>query len=175
MNTRKVYKIVNSINDEIYVGSTKTSLAKRFYGHKDAQKRRPEMNNLYTFVQQNGWDCCRIVLIEEFPCENKEQQLRREQHWIDILKPTGNKFNAFGQKCEHNRLRNKCKDCGGSQICQHNKQRSKCRDCGGSSICEHNRQRNYCKECNNYYCEYCDKKYNSKQSLYRHLLTHFKL
>ena len=34
-------------------------------------------------------------------------------------------------KCEHNRLRNHCKECG------------------GSSICEHNRQRNNCKECNN--------------------------
>ena len=50
-------------------------------------------------------------------------------------------------KCEHNRLRRYCKDCGGSQICEHNRQRSRCKDCGGSQICEHNRHRNTCKDC----------------------------
>ena len=49
--------------------------------------------------------------------------------------------------CEHNRRRNRCKDCGGSSICEHNRQRSTCKDCGGSSICEHNRRRSNCKDC----------------------------
>ena len=29
--------------------------------------------------------------------------------------------------------------------CQHNRQRSACKDCGGASICEHNRERSACK------------------------------
>jgi len=33
-------------------------------------------------------------------------------------------------KCEHNRRKNECKDCGGASICQHNCIRSKCKDCG---------------------------------------------
>jgi hypothetical protein len=45
------------------------------------------------------------------------------------------------RKCEHNRQRNKCKDCGGASICEHNRIRSRCKDCGGASICEHNRIR----------------------------------
>ena len=49
--------------------------------------------------------------------------------------------------CEHNRQRSNCKDCGGSQICEHNRRRSKCKECGGSQICEHNRQRSNCKDC----------------------------
>ncbi|MGV9199678.1 MAG: hypothetical protein ACOC4M_12765 [Promethearchaeia archaeon] len=49
--------------------------------------------------------------------------------------------------CEHNRIRNKCKECGGTSICEHNRIRSACKECGGASICEHNRQRNKCKEC----------------------------
>ena len=49
--------------------------------------------------------------------------------------------------CEHGRRRNRCKECGGSQICEHGRQRSKCKECGGSSICEHGRRRNICKEC----------------------------
>ena len=50
-------------------------------------------------------------------------------------------------KCQHNRERHKCKDCGGASICEHNKVRSKCKDCGGSQICEHNRVRSKCKDC----------------------------
>ena len=52
-----------------------------------------------------------------------------------------------GSICEHNRLRSTCKDCGGSQICEHNRLRSTCKDCGGGSICEHNRRRSTCKDC----------------------------
>jgi shikimate 5-dehydrogenase len=41
------------------------------------------------------------------------------------------------KKCEHGRLRNHCKDCGGSGICLHNRRRDYCKDCGGKQICEH--------------------------------------
>ena len=41
---------------------------------------------------------------------------------------------------EHNRIRSRCKSCGGSSICEHNRRRSSCKSCGGSAICEHNRR-----------------------------------
>jgi len=50
-------------------------------------------------------------------------------------------------KCEHNRIRSQCKDCGGGAICEHNRIRSQCKDCGGSAICEHNRIKSRCKDC----------------------------
>ena len=50
-------------------------------------------------------------------------------------------------KCEHDKRRNRCKECGGSEICQHNRQRSQCKKCGGSQICEHKKIRSQCKEC----------------------------
>ena len=50
-------------------------------------------------------------------------------------------------KCEHERIRSKCKECGGASICEHDKIRSQCKQCGGASICEHGRQRSQCKEC----------------------------
>jgi hypothetical protein len=50
-------------------------------------------------------------------------------------------------KCEHKRVKNRCKECGGSSICEHNREKSKCKECGGGSICEHNRVRSSCKEC----------------------------
>ncbi len=40
-------------------------------------------------------------------------------------------------KCEHNRKRNTCKECGGASICEHDRIRSQCKECGGASICEH--------------------------------------
>ena len=49
--------------------------------------------------------------------------------------------------CEHNKFKSQCKECGGSSLCQHNKQKSKCKECGGSSICEHNIQKSQCKKC----------------------------
>jgi len=58
-------------------------------------------------------------------------------------------------KCEHDKQRNRCKDCGGASICEHNKIRSQCRDCGGSSFCEHNRRRNECRNCGGVlFCEH---------------------
>ena len=53
----------------------------------------------------------------------------------------------LNNKCEHNKEKSKCKDCGGSSICIHNKQKYKCKDCGGSSICIHKRIKSQCKEC----------------------------
>ena len=49
--------------------------------------------------------------------------------------------------CEHNKIRSRCKACGGSQICEHNKIKSVCKDCGGGSICEHGKRRSCCGLC----------------------------
>ena len=51
------------------------------------------------------------------------------------------------QICEHGRQRTQCKECGGSAFCRHGRQRPKCKECGGTSICEHGRERSKCKEC----------------------------
>jgi predicted GIY-YIG superfamily endonuclease len=145
--TAKIYKIVNTINDDIYVGSTKNELRKRLNEHKKDAKKKPERNGLYQMMNEHLFENFRIVLIETVECENKEEQVRHEQLFIDALKPKLNKHNAYGNKCEHNRERSKCKQCGGGQICEHNRIRSTCKQCGGSSICEHNRERSICKQC----------------------------
>ena len=49
--------------------------------------------------------------------------------------------------CEHNRRKSQCKECGGVSICEHNREKSRCKECGGASICEHNRQKSQCKDC----------------------------
>jgi hypothetical protein len=185
----RIYKIVNDINSEIYIGSTKQILCKRMADHRKSSRREKCKNYLlYQLAETHGWNRFKIILIEEFECKNNEERFRKEQHYIDELKPVLNKCNAYGSSiCLHNKPRNTCKECGGSSYCLHNRQRRYCKDCGGSSICLHNRHRryckdcggssfclhgkrkSYCKDCNNFICEVCNKKYSSKQYLKNHL------
>jgi hypothetical protein len=68
-------------------------------------------------------------------------------------------LNKNKNKCEHNRQKSSCKDCGGSQICEHNRHKSSCKECGGGSICEHNKVKSDCKECGgSRYCEHSRRK-----------------
>jgi hypothetical protein len=55
--------------------------------------------------------------------------------------------NKSKNKCEHDREKSKCKQCGGSNICKHGRQKAQCKECEGGSICEHNRIKSTCKEC----------------------------
>ena len=162
-NNGKIYKLVNSVDNEIYIGSTCDSLSKRKYQHKAMAVKRPNIR-VYQHLNTIGWENVRIILIESVQAFNKDQLRAREQHYIDLLKPTLNSQSAINncphgrqqsvckpcggsQICQHNRIRNQCKECGGSQICQHNRRRNQCKECGGVSICQHNRIRNVCKEC----------------------------
>lgn len=85
----KIYKLVNNVDEEFYVGSTCTSLAKRLYGHKTKSKHTPLPAHRH-FIEI-GWDTVDIVLIEEYACSNKMELERRERYWIEDLKPSLNK------------------------------------------------------------------------------------
>jgi hypothetical protein len=89
-NNAKVYKLVNDMDDEIYVGSTCMFLSKRLSGHKAKSKMHPNQK-VYNHLNTIGWDNVEIILIESYPCENNIELLKRERHYIDSLKPTLNK------------------------------------------------------------------------------------
>lgn len=70
-----------------YVGST-TNFIKRKNQHKSACNNLENKLQLYQTIRENGnWDNWIMKPLEEFPCENKTQQMIREQYWIDQLKP----------------------------------------------------------------------------------------
>jgi hypothetical protein len=50
-------------------------------------------------------------------------------------------------KCEHGRIKSKCRECKGGSICPHAREKSQCKECGGSQICPHDRIKSRCKEC----------------------------
>lgn len=141
----KIYKLVNSVDDKLYVGSTTAQLSKRKAWHKDKAKRMPQ-TRVYDHLNTVGWSNVRIILVERYACDNHEELLAREQSWMDELKPELNMINAVGQ-CEHGRDRYRCKMCNGGSICNHGRRRDGCKDCKGSQICNHGRQRSRCKYC----------------------------
>jgi len=91
----KIYKIVNDLNDEIYVGSTVNTLSQRMAHHKYNFEKYPE-RKIYKFIRDIGgdWSHCKIILIEDYPCERKEQLLQREQYYKKIA--TLNDNNCYG-------------------------------------------------------------------------------
>jgi hypothetical protein len=86
----KIYKIVNDVDDKIYVGSTTTMLSKRMSGHRSKCKYEPT-RKIYAHFNEVGVHNFSIVLIELFPCNSKMELERRERFWIDELKPELNK------------------------------------------------------------------------------------
>lgn len=96
-NYSKVYKITNSINDDIYIGSTTYQyLCNRMNQHrmmtKDLTGRRE--SKLYKLMRELGNDNFKIELLEEVECYNKKDLLLREQYYIDLLKPSLNMLNS---------------------------------------------------------------------------------
>ena len=85
-----IYKLVNNVDDKIYIGSTSSALYRRKAEHRSMAKiklNRP----IYVHLNTVGWDTVEIILIETYDCKNKQELHARERHWIDILKPELNK------------------------------------------------------------------------------------
>ena len=150
----KIYKLVNDIDDQIYVGSTTQSLAVRKGGHKRHARKYPD-RRVYSHLNAIGWDSVRIILIENVNCQNAEELRQHEQRHIDLLRPSLNRLSAHVH-CPHGRIHNLCVDCGGASICRHDRVRHQCVDCGGSQICQHNKRKNQCKDCSGIHCDYCN-------------------
>jgi hypothetical protein len=77
------------------------------------------------------------------------------------------------RKCEHNRRKNRCKECGGSQICEHDCIRSECKECLVSSICPYKRRKDQCKECRgSQICEHNRRRSEFKECLGSSICPH---
>lgn len=79
-----------------YVGST-TNIVKRKYQHK-CSYNNDDKNHLkiYQTIRDNGgWNNWDLKPLEEFPCENYNQQVIREQFWIEHLKSDMNSRSSY--------------------------------------------------------------------------------
>ncbi len=77
----KIYKIINDIDDKIYIGSTTQPLNERFCHHKcDAKKAKH--SKLYQHMNDLGFDHFEIELLEEYTCDNQTELETREAELI---------------------------------------------------------------------------------------------
>jgi len=87
----KIYKIVNDIDNELYVGSSIQPLSKRMVEHRSHSKYdQYNKTKLYVHFQKIGVEHFKIVLVELFPCLVREELLAREEYWRKELKASLN-------------------------------------------------------------------------------------
>ena len=98
----KNYKIYNTINDDIYVGSTSQMLCKRMRDHRKcinvlAKQHYP----LYQAFKAYGVENFFIELLEKCPCHDIEELRKKEGEYIRELRPSMNKVIAGRKKKEY--------------------------------------------------------------------------
>ena len=77
----KIYQIKHTMNDDIYIGSTCASLATRMTKHRyDGKHQKGHV--LFDLIAEHGVDKFYIEIIEEYPCNTKQELLAREGYYI---------------------------------------------------------------------------------------------
>jgi GIY-YIG catalytic domain len=115
----KIYKIISEKINEIYIGSTTMKyLSKRLATHL-YQVKFPEKYRMENVNKILKYGDSKIILLEEFPCNTKDELFAREQYWIDKNKNLCiNKLNCvpvseYSKKYGHiNKKKKFCLYCG---------------------------------------------------------------
>ena len=80
----KIYKIVDNTNGNIYIGSTCKKLCQRIGLHRNHYKEYLKNNSSYMtsfeIIKNGQYD---IILLENVPCDTKEQLHARERYYIE--------------------------------------------------------------------------------------------
>jgi group I intron endonuclease len=85
----KIYKLINLMTDDIYIGSTIKPLHIRLSQHISCAKRNSQ-SKLYQSMRNIGINQFKMIHIEDYKCENKKQLERREGYYQKKLQPTLN-------------------------------------------------------------------------------------
>lgn len=101
-----IYKLVNNVNLDIYIGSTTNTLKHRLSQHFG---KIPKQSNrkLYKSMIELGKDAFSIILIENVLYEDIKELKAREQDYIRELKPELNMYSACGRDKEKQKLKDK--------------------------------------------------------------------
>ena len=85
----------NTVNDEIYVGSTTRKLCQRMADHrKPCNIKRHEQLPIYKAFMEPGVENSIIELIEKCTCNDNDELNKKEGEHIRQLKPSLNKYMA---------------------------------------------------------------------------------
>jgi group I intron endonuclease len=87
-----IYRIINNINDKVYIGKTAFDISKRFKEHcNDAFKKTEEKRPLYATMRKYGIEHFTIEQIEE--CSDAAAA-DREAYWISMYSAYEKGYNA---------------------------------------------------------------------------------
>ena len=80
----KIYKIISNKLDLVYYGSTTKTLKQRLNDHRGHYKRYLKgKGQYYSSFELMKLDDAQIILVEDFPCENKKELHQRERFYIE--------------------------------------------------------------------------------------------
>ena len=83
--TGRIYKIVCSKSNDVYVGSTFNALRKRMTNHKSFFCKKKGIA-IYESFELHGWESLKIILISEYQVVDRHHLETYEQLWINKLK-----------------------------------------------------------------------------------------
>jgi len=96
ITTGNIYKIINSIDNEIYVGSTFNQIRHRWQQHKAAYNRwlngkGKDKCSIFNKIKLLGIENFKIILIKKYDVyrddsKDRRHLLSKEQLWINKLK-----------------------------------------------------------------------------------------
>ena len=93
-----IYKIVNDINNKIYVGKTRRTIEQRWREHLLERNRIDDKNRpIYKAMSKYGIEHFHIEIIEEISVQDEQLLNEREKYWIEYLNSYKDGYNAtFG-------------------------------------------------------------------------------
>lgn len=101
----KIYKIVSNYTDEVYIGSSAQKyLSMRMRQHRDEFKLWKKDSTKRKYISSFEilkYDDARIVLVENYPCESKDQLRQQEEHHRKLHAEAVNKQKAYQSHEQH--------------------------------------------------------------------------
>ena len=94
------YKIVNVLDDKIYVGSTRQKLSSRLSGHR-VQMKKGNNTKIYQHMREIGIDKFSIIELDRREVMDRQDQLKFEREYYDKLKPELNMILPYNSHSEH--------------------------------------------------------------------------
>lgn len=84
----KIYKIVNNKNNHIHIGTTTNlRLSSRLAQHKSAVKNKKDFRGITRYMKDFPQYTFSIVLLENYPCNSKDELNARLRYYINRDKP----------------------------------------------------------------------------------------
>ena len=102
----KIYIIRNKVNNLVYIGSTCSTLDKRFIDHK-AKSKIFTHKKLYSDFHKLGLNNFYICLVKNYPCKTKNELLKEEGR---LIRKYHNKKRCYNIKIEGRTIKEYKKD-----------------------------------------------------------------